>query len=180
MRLFIALPLPPAVIAELAAVQRRLRPAAPSVRWADPAGIHLTLQFLGEAPAEQAPPLLAALAAIAPPPFELHLARLGAFPGPQRPRVVWAGITGATGALADLQLAVLAATTPLGFVPEARPFSPHLTLGRVRPDARPEQTRALADLLARAAPPAPVAWPGGAPRLYQSTLTPQGAVYTLL
>lgn len=180
MRLFIALPLPVTVLDELAAVQRRLRAAGLPVRWVDPAGVHLTLQFLGEAPETQVPPLLAALAALPPAPFSLRLAEIGAFPNLRRPRVIWVGLAGAVAALRDLQRAVLAATAPLGFVPEERPFSPHLTLGRLRSDARPAQIEALAEQIARAQPPAPITWESDLPRLFQSTLTSQGAVYTKL
>jgi 2'-5' RNA ligase len=178
MRLFIALALPAEVHEELALAQARLRGLP--VRWASPAGIHLTLQFIGEAPERSAPALLEALAGLPDTPFELRLDGLGAFPDLRRPRVVWAGLGGDLAALARLQAAVLGATAPLGFTPEARPFRPHLTLGRVRQDVGPEERAAVGRAVERAAPPAPLAWPAGAPTLFQSALTPAGAVYTAL
>lgn len=176
MRLFIALHLPDAVREELGAAQSKLR--AHPVRWVDPAAMHLTLQFLGEAGADLAASLLAGLGAIAAPAIHLRLGPLGAFPNPRRARVVWAAVLGDTAALAELQRAVLAVTRPLGFPPEERRFRAHLTLGRVRQEARPEQLRALADALAAADPPAPLEWQAGPPRLIQSTLTPRGPIYT--
>lgn len=178
MRLFIALELPADVRAELAAAQARL--SGHPLRWVAPAGIHLTLQFLGEVDDGLAPSVLAALAALEVAPFSLSLAGLGAFPTARQPRVVWVGLGGDTGALAALQAAVGAATAPLGFTPEARPFRAHLTLGRARPDAAPAALRALGEALARVAPPPPLSWTAGAPALFQSTLTPQGARYTRL
>jgi 2'-5' RNA ligase len=180
LRLFIALPLPEPALAELAAVQRRLRNSGHPVRWADPQGIHLTLQFLGPTDPALVQPLLEALSRIAPAPFPLHLGPLGAFPGLREPRIVWVGLAGDTAALSALQAAVAQATAPFGFVPEARPFHPHLTLGRTRPEARPEQRRRLGATLAAAAPPQPVRWMNAGPLLYASTLTPQGAVYRVL
>lgn len=178
MRLFIALDVPDSVRLELARAQGLLRDHP--VRWADPAGMHLTLQFLGEADGVLLGPLLDALAGLAAGPFRLSLAGLGAFPGLGQPRVVWAGIGGDTAALAALQRAVTAATAPLGFTPEARAFAPHLTLGRARQGARPAELRALGEAVGRLAPPSPLAWEAGAPILFQSTTTTRGAVYTRL
>lgn len=178
MRLFIALALPDEVRAELAQTQRRLR--GHPLRWSPPQGMHLTLQFLGEADAGLVPPLLTALAGLDVAPLRLRLEGLGGFPNARQPRVVWAGVDGDTVALAALQAAVVAATAPLGFVAEERPFRAHLTLGRARPDAGPVELRALGEALAHAAPLAPLAWEAGAPALYQSTLTAEGARYTRL
>lgn len=178
MRLFIALSLPEAVRAELAAAQGRLPGEA--VRWAAPEGMHLTLQFLGEADDALAAPLVAALGAIPRAPLRLRLAGLGAFPDGRRPRVIWAGVGGETARLAALQAAVLAATTPLGFAAEARPWSPHITLGRARQGAAPAALRALGEALGRMPPPPPVEWEAGRPTLYASRLGPGGAAYTAL
>lgn len=178
MRLFIALSLPDEIREELARTQERLRGSP--VRWVAPAGIHLTLQFLGEVAETVVPRLVAALAGLDTALFQLALSGLGAFPTVRQPRVVWVGVGGDTTSLAALQAAVIAATAPLGFVPEARPFRAHLTLGRARQDASPSQLRALGEAVTRAAPPAPLAWDAGTPALFQSTLTPQGSRYTRL
>lgn len=180
MRLFIALHLPEEVRRALGAVQEQLRAADHPVRWADPQSMHLTLQFLGEAGEDLAAPLVAALAALQVSPIELELGRLGAFPNLREPRVVWASVGGDTDALAQLQAAVLAATAPLGFMPEERAFTPHLTLGRVRQEASLEQIQALGEAVANAPALAIVDWNAGEPALYESTLTPSGAVYRRL
>jgi 2'-5' RNA ligase len=178
MRLFIALDLSASVRAELAMAQTRLQ--GHPVRWSAPADMHLTLQFLGEAEEALVPPLLTALGAIPVAPFKLSIGDLGAFPNAGQPRVIWADIGGDTAALTRLQTAVTMATAPLGFSPEERAFKAHLTLGRARQEARPEQLRALGEALARAKRPAPLVWEAVRPSLFQSTLTPHGAVYTRL
>jgi 2'-5' RNA ligase len=178
MRLFIALDLPEPVRAALAGAQARL--FGHPVRWADVAGLHLTLQFLGEVEASLVEPLLGALVPFTDARVDLALAGLGAFPNLRQPRVVWVGVGGDRAGLAELQAAVVAATAPLGFTPEARPFTPHLTLGRVRQGARPKELQALGEAFARLAPPTPLAWEAGPPLLFQSTLTPAGAVYRRL
>jgi RNA 2',3'-cyclic 3'-phosphodiesterase len=180
MRLFIAIDLPDHVRAALAEAQARLSRSGHAVRWAAVEGLHLTLQFLGETDPARAPGLLAALEAIPAPALTLRLGGLGAFPSAARPRVIWAGLAGDTEALGALQRVVVAATGPLGFVPEDRPFAPHLTLGRARQDVGPAQIQALAAALATAAPPAPAGWQAGRPLLFESRSTPRGVVYTPL
>ncbi|MEI7768377.1 MAG: RNA 2',3'-cyclic phosphodiesterase [Chloroflexales bacterium] len=180
MRLFIAIDLPDPVRAALAEAQSRLRRSAPPARWAAVEGMHLTLQFLGEADAGRVPDLLAAISAIPTPPFALRLGGLGAFPSAERPRVLWVGIEGDLAALDRLQRAVTAATRPLGFAPEERSFAPHLTLGRARQDVGSQQIQALAAALRRTAPPVPVDWVTGCPYLFESVSTPSGVVYRVI
>ncbi|EFO81593.1 hypothetical protein OSCT_0609 [Oscillochloris trichoides DG-6] len=180
MRLFIALDLPDPVRAALAHTQAHLRQRGLAVRWAGVEGMHLTLQFLGETDAALVPDLLAGIAQIAAPNFRLHLAGLGVFPNPQRPRVLWVGLGGDLVALKELHTQVLAVTHPLGFVPEARPFAPHLTLGRVRPEANASQIQAVAQVMRHATPPAALEWTAEAVRLFHSQSTPQGMEYRVL
>jgi 2'-5' RNA ligase len=181
MRLFIALDLPAAIKAELVAVQQRLQEAgARPLRWAKVEGLHLTLQFLGEQPSTLIDSLLAALAALPPGDFTLRLEGVGAFPSRKSPRVLWIGLGGDLGALHALQQHVVASTTPLGIAAEARPYHPHLTLGRVPEDAERQQIVDIRVALGRVAPPAPLAWRAGLPILYESVLTPEGARYRAL
>jgi 2'-5' RNA ligase len=178
MRLFIALTLSDEVRLELAALQARI--ASPLLRQAAPAGLHLTLQFLGETNEASVPQLLDALTMLPAMPLRLQLAGVGAFPDLRKPRVVWAGVGGQLAELAQLQAAVVAATAPLGFAPDERPYRPHLTLGRVRQDGRPDLLRALGETIGQARPPAPLAWEPGGPLLFKSVSGPGGAVYTAL
>jgi RNA 2',3'-cyclic 3'-phosphodiesterase len=178
MRLFIALELPSAIRNELATVQTHMRSDKQPVRWVDPASMHLTLQFLGEAPVSMLAPLKAGLARLAAPEFQLQLAGLGAFPHVYRPEVIWVGLAGDTAALAALQATVLGVTAPLGFVANRQSFRPHLTLGRVHESANRLRREALGTRIDRTAPPAPLTWTSGRPILFESTLTAQGPLYT--
>jgi 2'-5' RNA ligase len=151
MRLFVACELPPATKTALADVQSRLRSrGAQELRWVRPEGMHLTLKFLGEVPAERVPAIEEALAGAVEGPLELRLAfsALGSFGGPTRLRVVWVGAEGDVPRLVDLAGRVDAALTTLGFPRERRPYSPHLTLARVSDRASPEQRRRLSELIA--------------------------------
>jgi RNA 2',3'-cyclic 3'-phosphodiesterase len=105
-----------------------------SVKWADPGNIHLTLQFLGEIDSGLVPKITDGLHGAFGDihPFTATLAGVGAFPSIHRPRVLWTAIrTGADG-MKSLQSCVLRVTEPLGFPREDRPFSPHVTLGRLK------------------------------------------------
>ena len=183
MRLFIACELPPATKAALAEVQSQLRArGAEELRWVRPEGMHLTLKFLGDVPAERVPAIEEALAAAVEGPLEMRLAfrALGTFGGPARLRVLWVGAEGDTPRLVELAGRVESALAPLGFPPERRPYSPHLTLARVSDRASPEQRRRLAELVAAfAMPPAPEAVVREV-NLMRSFLEPGGARYQRL
>ncbi|NJN16069.1 MAG: RNA 2',3'-cyclic phosphodiesterase [Oscillochloris sp.] len=176
LRLFIALEPPPPLRDELAAVQSRFDPLLPLRRVAAD-GIHLTLQFLGDTPANQVAPLRQALARLPQDPIRLRLDRLGVFPNPRRPQVLWVGLAGDLAVLQARRQQVIAATGALGFQAERQAFKPHLTIARVRPHSPPEQFAAIAAALQQIRPPQPLAWDAAPPRLIQSTLTPQGAIY---
>lgn len=146
MRAFVAVLLDDAVRAALARAVEQLRAVARDVAWVAPANFHLTLKFLGEVPETRLAELTAALAAAAAPlaSFGLDVQGLGAFPSLTRPRVIWAGTGEGAPALAALAARVEAALEPLGFPPEARPWSGHVTLGRVRvPRLQPALAAAL-------------------------------------
>lgn len=186
LRVFVALPLSDALHAGLARVQQDLRRACPegSVRWVRPEGIHLTLFFIGEVLPERIDPIREALAVVArhAAPFAAAVRGVGVFPNPQRARVIWVGLEEPTGRLALLHLAVNEALAQVGFEPEERDFSPHLTLGRVGRNVGREEPRRIGEAVVR------VAAQGcdlGAESLatlvlFRSVLKPEGAVYTPL
>ena len=135
-RTFVAIPFPQAVLDRLAAVQRRLDRVVPSrsVRWTRPESIHLTLRFLGDTSPEKLPNISDALAAATHscPAFVLTVEGLGCFPNLVMPRIVWTGIEEPSGNLMALHSSIEGALESLGYPPEKRKFSPHLTLGRIR------------------------------------------------
>ena len=140
MRAFIAIELSPAARAGLATVQKRLRghlaPAGAEryLRWTSPDSVHLTLRFLGETSTEQRARLEADLRRITltAPCFALQLGGIGCFPNLRRPAVIWAGVRGDLAALLRVQRPIEEAARLAGFAAEGRPFSPHLTLARLR------------------------------------------------
>ena len=169
--------LAPDIRARLAAEVERLRAVAGDVAWVARDSVHLTLKFLGAVEPARLDAVTAALAAVAAGagPFDIGLRGLGGFPSPTRPRVLWAGLGEGVAAAAALARGVDGALAPLGFPREARVFSAHVTLGRVR---TPRPNRPLAEALASG---------GDLGRqrvdrlvLMRSELSPRGARYTEL
>jgi RNA 2',3'-cyclic 3'-phosphodiesterase len=179
-RLFIAAALPPEVKAELADVQDRLGRDRPPVKWVAPASLHLSLKFLGETDADLVPSIGAAMrsALAAHRPAGLHLAGVGAFPNARRPSVIWVGVGGGLAALAQIHADLDAALATLAIPREARRFRAHLTLGRVRREARPEQQERLGRALGGLPEVEPVAWVLDRIGLFRSELHSDGPVYT--
>lgn len=134
-----ALNLPDGVRRALWAAAAPVRELGLPIKWMRPEGIHVTLKFLGEVPDAREPELRAALgrAAAGGRALSLGVGGFGAFPGIDRPRVIWAGLD-PDPALELLQQRVEREFVPLGFPSEGRPFRPHLTLGRAARDARPK------------------------------------------
>lgn len=183
LRLFVAFELPEAVLEALGQLQAQLqRQRASGLRWVRPEGIHLTLKFLGEVPQEQVPAIADALVAAVSslPTVTLRLGSLGTFGDRRGPRVVWIGVNGETARLLTVQAAVERSLTPLGFRPENRPFSPHLTLARVQDNIPESDRRRIAAIISAATvPPAPP-MTFSEVSLMQSILGSGGAVYTRL
>ena len=148
-RTFIALELNEAVQRHLSAVMREMALALPELRWVDPAGIHLTLAFLGELDDEQLAHAVAASAAAAQQaqPFSYRLTHPGTFGAPRSPRVIWMGIEEPSGKLNQLHRTLNQELEQRGFEIDRRPFSPHLTLARVKSPLTPDEQQRLQRLL---------------------------------
>ncbi len=191
-RTFIAIELSPEVLAALGQVQDRLRrgEGGRAGRWVKAEGIHLTLKFLGEVPAERLEAIYQAVgqACRGHTPFELAVAELGCFPNLRRPRVVWVGVREETGQLAGLQEAVECELNRLGFPPEGRKFTPHLTLARVQDrasprwhsGASPREIEALGKAVGTAQIGELARMRVEAVSVMKSDLRPEGAIYTEL
>jgi 2'-5' RNA ligase len=124
MRLFVGIPLTPAVIEELSATSMRLQSHADGLRWSAPESWHITLQFLGNTPQYEC--IVARLHDLRSPAIPIQLEGLGFF---ERAGVFFAGVN-LTPELEELQQAVTTATGLCGFIPETRPYHPHITLAR--------------------------------------------------
>ncbi|WP_426755246.1 RNA 2',3'-cyclic phosphodiesterase [Myxococcus sp. Y35] len=134
MRLFTAVTLGATIETRVAAQLRHLQALAPRARWVKVEGLHLTLVFLGDVDAARLPTLHEALAPVGArhAPFVLSIGGGGAFGAAAHPRVLWADVGGATDALRALQADTARVLQPLGFEPEHRPYTAHLTLARSR------------------------------------------------
>ncbi|MDQ3931130.1 MAG: RNA 2',3'-cyclic phosphodiesterase, partial [Chloroflexota bacterium] len=183
-RLFVAIELPENILRVIEGIQAQAREnlggAANLLRWSRPEGIHITLQFLGETPSDRVPAITEALqrACAGVGPFNLEVGGLGAFPNVRRPRVVWVGLGGDTGAATRLAAAVQGALDPLGYKPD-KPFSPHMTIARVREGTRPDQLAPLSRVLSLTGIvlPEPGTFQVGGVSLMQSFSQPGGSVY---
>lgn len=143
-RTFIALEMNEHMQRHLEGVIRQVAWLLPSVRWVDPKSIHLTLTFLGELDDMQLADAIAATeqAAQQAQAFDYALARLGVFGNSRAPRVIWMGIDEPSGTLKRLHGLVNHELSQRGFEIDKRPFSPHLTLARLKnPLPQVEQQR---------------------------------------
>jgi len=176
MRLFVAIDLPAEVISALERLVNRLRPLA-RISWTRPDNWHLTTKFIGEWPDARVGEIEAALRAlVGREPMPIRVRGLGFFPNPRAPRVFWAGVE------APESLAVLARDTEkalarLGIEQERRPFSPHLTLARIK---EPTPLDALHQAIGKLTLMDFGSFTADRFCLYRSTLQPGGAVYTRL
>lgn len=171
MRLFVAIPLPAAVIEELAAIPAQLRPFAPALRWSAPESWHITLQFLGAAGQEQYQCAVSRLRQVQSRPISIRFRELGFF---DRAGVFFAGVA-VTPDLLSLHERVIAATVQCAFVPEDRPFHPHITLARAKGDAGRRDMERLQRRISR--PPRFNPFLAGEFVLFESFLGDSGARY---
>ena len=182
-RSFIAIPVPRSGIEVLERAVKRLdSEIGGQVRWVRPRGIHLTLKFMGDIPASTLERVLEALPQVTASfsLFEILMSGLGVFPNPRRPRVLWAGLDGDLATLSALQIAVDQAVEKLGLPKDDRPFSPHLTLGRVRRDTNEEQSRKIGYLMTNTRLQAPPSWTVETVDLMRTELDPTGSRHYLV
>lgn len=178
MRLFVAVNLPSDVRQTLWDAAAPLRASSLPVRWVRAEAIHLTMKFLGDVPDAREAEIIGGLqsAVVSAKAFSVEVAGWGAFPNLRRPQVVWIGVE-ATPPLEILQHRVEREMHQLGFPLEGRPFHPHLTLGRVRKHARPQDVPNLEAMLSDLSCHATVTVQSL--DLMESTLRPDGAEYAV-
>ncbi len=169
MRLFVAIRPPRLVRERLLAIMGGVSGA----RWQTDDQLHLTLRFIGEADRHLATDIAAALAGVGQPSFEIQLSGLGWFESRGRPDTIWAGVT-PQGQLKALHNKIERALDRVGVAPDSRAFVPHITLARLKPSSGP--LGGLLEQGALASPPFVVDSFG----LYESDLTPGGAVHSLV
>jgi RNA 2',3'-cyclic 3'-phosphodiesterase len=135
MRLFTAIDLPSEMLEKLREFLARLRPLA-KLRWSAVENLHITTKFIGEWPEARIADMKTALFGVTgTDPIGISVRGVGWFPDMRRPRVFWAGVE-AGEPLAKLARATEQAVSKLGIPVETRPYSPHLTLARVKDSVR--------------------------------------------
>jgi 2'-5' RNA ligase len=181
-RTFYALSVPPELVDAVRRIQQRARIDLPrGLRWTAPEQVHLTLAFLGDVPTESVVQLKSILYEIASSvePFEVSVMGVGGFPRADRPRVVWAGLSGeSVHQIGRLHHDLWSRLEPIVPKPEPndREFHPHITLARV-PGPQPPK---IAAWMQRHADYEFGDWPVREIQLIQSVLTPKGPVYETL
>ncbi len=169
--------LPADVQSAIDGLQKRLAHRGLDVRWTAAGNIHLTLKFLGLVDEVRIADIAAVLAEVARgfSPLQLAAKGVGVFPNPARARVVWAGLAGHLAQLTALQGLLAKRLAAIGFPPEGRPFTGHLTLGRVKKKLASSRVRAALDAGCDFSSD-----PFVVDRvvLFKSDLRPTGAVYT--
>jgi len=176
-RTFIALEIPDELRRKLCLVQKQCMQRIEGVKWVNPDTIHLTLKFLGSIRCDRVEAVCTAMAQAAEGvgPFCFTVTGLGAFPSVRNPKVVWAGIQ--DDRIVRFQKKIEEALCPAGFSREQRPFTPHLTIGRVRVARAKHGLRTVLEEFSRE-----VLGSFESSRLsfIQSDLQPAGPVYTVL
>lgn len=168
-RLFVAVDLPEEVKGAVSDLTRGQTWA----RWIAPEQLHLTLRFIGEVDSVIFSAVRDALSVVRFSSFRLALCGAGHFPPGRNARVIWVGLSPCP-ELIELQQDIELALSATGIEPEQRPFSPHITLARLRQGAPAAVQRFESEHDAFTSPPFPV----DRFVLYSSTLTPQGAIHT--
>jgi 2'-5' RNA ligase len=182
MRTFIAIELPLEIKNRLTQLQKELRETGADVKWVEPRNIHLTLRFLGDISKEQLNRIETALdkLAINNHAFNATLSTLGVFPKIEFARVIWVGINeGEKEAIAvakDLEDRLQG----LGLPKEERPFSTHITLGRVRSPKNKEKLISALQELGEKLAKENLEFHVGKIALFKSSLTSSGPIYETL
>lgn len=181
LRLFLAIPIPETVRAELRRFQMELQPLLPprTARWARPEQFHLTLKFLGNVPAGNTEALGEAVRAVCAtaPPLRLRAEGTGFFPNDFSPRVFWVEVKSVDGLLIEFQRRLETAVEKFAEKQEAKNFTAHVTLARFEKLGRPEAGK----FTERARTSQTFGeWTAREVELVQSRLSPAGAIHAIL
>jgi len=179
-RAFLALEPPENVLQEISRLQEKLkREISGRISWTRPQGQHLTLKFFGDISKEDIHNISSAVQkrTVSEQKLNLKIEKIGVFPEARKPRVLWCGITGDAEKLINLQKKLDSDFAAIGFPAEDRPFKAHLTLARIKD---PRETTGINEALKKYGAFTAGEFTGDKLFLFQSNLSPQGAVYTKL
>jgi 2'-5' RNA ligase len=165
------------VLNRFATAQNLIVQTGADVKLVEPQNIHITIRFLGNITPAMAEKIFYEMKNVQFAPFNVQIKGLGAFPNPSYSRVVWAGITTGADQLKNVFSQLEPRLRGLGFAPDPRGFSAHLTIARVRSG---RNKRLLAELITENANYKFGTVNARCLRLKKSTLTPKGPVYSTL
>ena len=178
-RTFIAIPLDPHIRQTIAQAQNHLKELDCNIKWVNPENIHLTLKFLGEVKLKKIDAVKQSLEDLlgSVKPLPIELTQLGAFPNVKRPRIIWVGLNDDTKAISQLVSALEETLEKIGFKKEGRPFSPHITIGRIQ---SLKNLNLLSPEISGYSLPPDLRQTISHITLYKSTLTSDGPIYDAL
>jgi len=179
-RAFLAIEPPEDILNEISRLQEKLkREISGRPSWTRPQGQHLTLKFFGDISKEDINNISAAVQkrVVAEQKLNLKIEKLGVFPDARRPRVLWCGVTGDVERLINLQKKLDGDFAAIGFPAEDRSFKAHLTLARIKD---PRDITGMSEALKKHDLFKAGKFIADKLFLFQSNLSPQGAVYTKL
>ena len=165
------------ILQRLSHAQKRISNSGADLKTVKPQNIHVTIRFLGDIQPSMVDAIHEEMKQISFSPFNIQLQGLGAFPKPNHPRVVWAGIQKGSEELKDVFQQLEPRLRGLGFKPDTKGFSPHLTIARVRNGRNKFR---LAELIQEMANYEFGTIQAKCLRLKKSDLTPRGPIYTNL
>ena len=163
------------VLNRLKAAQALLVQTGADLKLVEPQNIHITVRFLGDITPDTAEKIFEEMKKIQFTPFNVQISGLGVFPDLHYPRVVWAGMTEGADQLKNVFTQLEPRLQGLGFTPDPKGFSPHLTIARVRSGTNKTQ---LAEFINKNANYDFGAIKAECLRLKKSDLTPKGPIYS--
>ena len=176
-RSFIAIDIDdPSLRKRLEDIEAQLSKLSTRIKIVEPQNLHLTLYFLGEIPLNILREVEKILEKIEYQPFRITIEKLGAFPSIYNPRVVWVGVTRGSEHIEKIYNDLISQIRTLGFKPDPRGFSPHITLGRVKSKSRDDLIQFLKehqDIYIGSMEVTEI-------RLKKSVLTSRGPIYSTL
>jgi RNA 2',3'-cyclic 3'-phosphodiesterase len=165
------------VVSKLVEAQRALRDLGADLKLVEPENIHATVRFLGEVPTPTIELLKEQMNEVKFSAFDMEFVGLGAFPNLGRINVVWAGMRGGEEQISHIFEQLEPRFRKLGFQPDSRGFSPHVTIARVKTSRMKDALARLIDGM-RDTPLGVVHVEEV--RLKKSTLTPKGPLYSTI
>jgi 2'-5' RNA ligase len=183
MRTFIAVNLPDELLNKISQITAYFKANLQNntVKWVERQNLHLTLKFLGDITDQQSDDVKSILKTsfVDYAPFTFSIQGLGMYPNPRNPRVIWLGLT-ETEALSKINKTLNQVLVKAGIEKDTRPFSPHLTIGRVKPQASKDQVKIIGEFLSQHNVDALGQIYTSEIHFFQSKLTPKGPIYTSL